>query len=172
MHTNSLQARTSPCYFEPWQYFSMGLATNSTTHIEQALLELQQKGGLVEDGDDISHNMQEVDYKFIIVVAVLICVCKYPHTTAWKAMQCISNFYPSNCFKWVHSVNKLCWVIWSAHHSSKPFAWKLGVMFVSHPPPGLEAQTIAVANALCVWERTVGRPPVPGRYWQYGSWIP
>ena len=61
MHTNSLQARASPCYFEPWQYFSMGLATNSTTHIEQALLELQQKGGLVEDGADISHNVQEVD---------------------------------------------------------------------------------------------------------------
>ena len=40
----------------------MGLAMNSTTHIEQALLELQQKGGLVENGDDISHNMQEVDY--------------------------------------------------------------------------------------------------------------
>ena len=41
--------------------FSMGLAMNSTTCVEQALLELQQKGGLVEDGADISHNMQEVD---------------------------------------------------------------------------------------------------------------
>ena len=41
--------------------FSMGLAMNSTARVEQALLELQQKGGLVEDGADISHNVQEVD---------------------------------------------------------------------------------------------------------------
>lgn len=40
---------------------SMGLAMNSTTRVEKALLELQKKGGLVEHGADIPHDIQEVD---------------------------------------------------------------------------------------------------------------
>jgi len=39
---------------------SMGLAMNSTACIEQALHELQKKGGSVEYGADISYDVQEV----------------------------------------------------------------------------------------------------------------
>ena len=41
--------------------FSMGLAMNSTARVEQALLELQQKGGLVECNLTTVHDLQEVD---------------------------------------------------------------------------------------------------------------
>jgi len=41
--------------------FSVGLAMNSTAWVEQALLELQQRGGLVEFGLKTVHDLQEVD---------------------------------------------------------------------------------------------------------------
>ena len=55
-------AQAAACTLTAFKLEHLHATSNCGSIFIEALLELQQKGGLVEDGDDISHNMQEVDY--------------------------------------------------------------------------------------------------------------